>query len=305
MEEFMEMDMDRDRETTVEDTLVFRKRLERARRSSACLVVIAGAPIGEKIALEQNRMVIGRKPDVEIPIADPMISRKHAELLAQPDDQTMIRDLGSTNGIYINENRVIQAVLKDGDLLRIGSTVFKYVGPGSIEHLYLNILSDRARLDGLTGIFNKQVFHDCLHREFQRCRDLHEPLTLMIMDLDFFKQINDRMGHPAGDYALQEVATILKGSFRRTDLFARYGGEEFGILLPHTSLQEARIVAERVRKSIEIHPFNFEGQAFSLTVSIGAAELTEDLKDANDLLSRADTALYDAKHSGRNRIRVS
>ncbi|MCI0530317.1 MAG: FHA domain-containing protein, partial [Nitrospira sp.] len=131
----MEMDMDRDRETTVEDTLVFRKRLERARRSLACLVVIAGAPIGEKIALGQNHMVIGRQPDAEIPIADPMMSRKHAELLAQPDDQTMIRDLGSTNGIYINENRVIQAVLRDGDLLRIGSTVFKYVGPGSIEHL--------------------------------------------------------------------------------------------------------------------------------------------------------------------------
>jgi diguanylate cyclase (GGDEF)-like protein len=288
----------------VEDTLVFRKRLERAKRSSACLLVIAGAPIGEKFSLEQNRMVIGRQPDVEIPIADAMISRRHAELLAQPDDQTVIRDLGSTNGIYINENRVIQAVLKDGDLVRIGSTVFKYVGSGSIEHLYLNILSDRARLDGLTGVFNKQVFHDCLHREFQRCRDLHEPLTLMMMDLDFFKQINDRMGHPAGDYALQEVAGILKGSFRRTDLFARYGGEEFGILLPHTTLQEAHIVAERVRKSIEIHPFDFKGQSFRLTASIGVAELTEDVKGANDLLARADTALYDAKHSGRNRICV-
>jgi diguanylate cyclase (GGDEF)-like protein len=300
----MEMDLDGDRETTVDDTVAFRKRLERARRSSACLVVIAGAPIGEKIPLGQNCMVIGRQPDVEIPIADAMISRKHAELLAQPDDQTLIRDLGSTNGIYVNETRVIQTVLKDGDLVRIGSTVFKYVGPGSIEHLYLNILSDRARLDGLTGVFNKQVFHDCLPREFQRCRDLHEPLTLMMIDLDFFKQINDRMGHPAGDYTLQEVAAVLKGNFRRTDLFARYGGEEFGVLLPHTSLKETYIVAERVRKSIENHPFKFEGQTFSLTVSIGMAELTEDLKNGNDLLSRADTALYDAKHGGRNRVRV-
>jgi diguanylate cyclase (GGDEF)-like protein len=231
-----------------------------------------------------------------------MISRKHAELLAEADDQTMIRDLGSTNGIYINENRVIQAVLKNGDLVRIGSTVFKYVGPGSIEHLYLNILSDRARLDGLTGIFNKQVFHDCLYREFHRCRGLHEPLTLMIMDLDFFKQINDRMGHPAGDYALQEVASILRGTFRRTDLFARYGGEEFGMLLPHTDLQESGVVAERVRKIIDCHPFNFEDHGFHLTASVGVAELTEDLKEANELLSRADTALYVAKQGGRNRV---
>jgi diguanylate cyclase (GGDEF)-like protein len=299
----MDMNMDdMDKETTMEDTLVFRKRLERARRSSACLVVIAGSPIGEKISLIQQRMVIGRQPNVEIPIADSMISRKHAELVVQPDQQVMIRDLGSTNGTYINENRTIQAVLKDGELVRIGSTVFKYVGPGSIEHLYLTILSDRARLDGLTAIFNKQVFHDCLSREFQRCRDLREPLTLIIMDLDLFKQVNDRMGHPAGDYVLQEVASLLKGTFRRTDLFARYGGEEFGVLLPHTNLQEACIVAERIRNTIEKHPFNFKGQSLILTTSIGVAELTDDLKDADELLSRADSALYEAKQSGRNRV---
>ena len=299
------MDMDKeedDKETTMEDTLVFRKRLERARRSSACLVVIAGAPIGEKISLGQQCMVIGRQPDVELPIADPMISRKHAEIVVQPDHQVMIRDLGSTNGIYINENRTIQAVLKDGDLVRIGSTVFKYVGPGSIEHLYLNVLSDRARLDGSTGIFNKQIFHECLHREFHRCRDLREPLTVMIMDMDLFKQVNDRLGHPAGDYTLQEVASILKGTFRRTDLFARYGGEEFGVLLPHTNPQETYCVAERIRKCIEHHSFNFQGHTFPLTVSIGIAELTDDLKDADELLAHADTALYRAKHGGRNRV---
>jgi diguanylate cyclase (GGDEF)-like protein len=249
-------------------------------------------------------MVIGRQPNVEIPIADPMISRKHAELSVQPDQQVMIRDLGSTNGIYINENRTIQAFLQDGDLVRIGSTVFKYVGPGSIEHLYLNILADRARLDGLTGIFNKQVFHDCLCREFHRCCDLREPLSLAIMDLDLFKQVNDRMGHPAGDYVLQEVASLLKGTFRRTDLFARYGGEEFGVLLPHTNLQEARTVAERIRNSIEHHPFNFQGDTFPLTTSIGVAELTDNLKDSDELLSCADKALYRAKQEGRNRVCV-
>lgn len=291
-----------DRETTMEDTLLFRKRLERARRSSACLVVIAGSHIGEKFSLLQSPMVIGRHPSLEIPIADSMISRRHAEIIVQPDDQVIIRDLGSTNGIYINENRVIQATLKDGDLIRIGSTVFKFVGPGSIEHLYLNALSERARRDGLTGIFNKQVFHDCLDREFHRCRDLHEPLALILMDIDWFKQINDRMGHPAGDYALRETATVLKGTFRRTDLFARYGGEEFGILLPHTNLPEAYAVGERTRKLIETHPFNSEGRSFQVTVSLGVAELTPEVKDPGELLSRADAALYEAKRGGRNRV---
>src|SRR3990172_4041479 len=207
------MDMDMDNENTIEDTLVFKKRLERANRSSACLVIIAGTHIGEKISLAKRRMVIGRQPDVEIPIADTLISRKHAEITAQSDDQFMVRDLGSTNGICLNESPTIQAILKEGDLLRIGSTIFKYVGPGSIEHLYLNAMSDQARVDSLTGIFNKKVLHDYLHREFHRCRDLHEPLTLLMMDLDMFKRVNDQLGHPAGDYALHEMASILKETF--------------------------------------------------------------------------------------------
>lgn len=95
---------------------------------------------------------------------------------------------------------------------------------------------------------------------------------------------------------------LLKGTFRRTDLFARYGGEEFGMLLPHTDLQESGVVAERVRKTIDCHPFNFEDHGFHLTASVGVAELTEDLKEANELLSRADTALYVAKQGGRNRV---
>lgn len=294
--------MDMDNEDTMEDTLVFQKRLERANRSLACLVIIAGTHIGEKISLVKRRMIIGRQPDTEIPIADPMISKKHAEIVAQSDDQFMVRDLGSTNGIFLNESPTIQAILKEGDLLRIGSTIFKYVGPGSIEHLYLNAMSDQARLDSLTGILNKKVFHDCLQREFQRCRDLHEPLTLLMMDLDMFKRVNDQMGHPAGDYALHEVASLLKGSFRRTDLFARFGGEEFSIILPQTNLEEACTVAERIRNSIEAHPFNFQGHLFSLTVSIGVAQLAEDLKYADELLANADKALYDAKHAGRNRV---
>ena len=294
--------MDMDDEQTMDDTVVFQKRLERTNRSSACLVIIAGTHIGEKISLVKRRMVIGRQPDVEIPIADPMISRKHAEIIAQSDDQFMVRELGSTNGIFLNESPTIQAILKDGDLLRIGSTIFKYVGPGSIEHLYLNALSDQARLDSLTGIFNKKVFHDCLQREFHRCRNLHEPLTLLMMDLDLFKRINDQMGHPAGDYALHEVASILKGTFRRTDLFARYGGEEFGLILPQTNIEEACTVAERIRKSIENHPFNFQDHHFSLTVSIGVAQLADDHKDTDELLANADKALYDAKHAGRNRV---
>lgn len=280
----------------------FQKRLERDKYFHPCFVVIEGARLGEKLSITQNRAVIGRLSVCEIPLEDSLVSKNHAEVILQPGNNVLIRDLGSTNGLYLNEAQVAEAVLKDGDLIRLGKTILKFIGPGSIENRYLSELSDKARLDGLTGIFNKQVFQDYLSREFKRCRLLNEPLTLMMMDIDFFKKVNDQMGHQAGDYTLKEFATLLNKTFRQSDLFARYGGEEFSLILPHTDLKEASIVAERIRSTVEKHQMNFQNFAFFITVSIGIGELNQKIEDSSQLVAAADAALYRAKHLGRNRV---
>ncbi len=289
-------------ETTVESADSFGKRLDRPVRNLACLVIIAGAAIGEKIPLTQHRVVIGRESDVEICLDDSMVSRRHAELVIGPDGRSVIRDLGSRNGTFCNERRITEEVLHDGDLIRIGGSALKFLEADSVEHLYVSVMADRAALDGLTGLFNKRTFQDHLRRAFSRCRNLHEPLSVILADVDFFKRINDQWGHPAGDYVLKEIAARLKDSFRQTDLFARCGGEELGLILPYTNGKEAAAVAERMRAGMVSLPFVFEGRTIEVTISLGVAEMVESLEDADALVARADQALYAAKRQGRDRV---
>jgi diguanylate cyclase (GGDEF)-like protein len=289
-------------ETTVGSVdALTKRRLDRQARELACLVVIAGSAIGDKIPLAADRLVIGRQSHADICFDDELVSRNHAEILVQKDGGAVIRDLGSRNGTYCNERRITQEVLKDGDLLRIGGSVLKYLGPDSAENVYVSVMADRARLDGLTGLCNRRTFQEYLDRIFFRCRNLGEPLSLIVADLDFFKRVNDEWGHLAGDYVLQEIAALLKNSFRPTDLFARYGGEELGLILPYTTAKEAAVVGERMRTSVAAHEFVFEGRRISVTISLGVAELADNVGTPDVLLARSDKALYAAKQQGRNR----
>lgn len=276
------------------------RRLDRRVRSLACLVVIAGVSIGEKIALSKDRWVIGRQSNADICLDDPLVSRRHAEIAVGKDGESVIRDLGSRNGTYCNEHRIVERVLREGDLIRIGGAVLKYLAPDSAESAYISAMADRARLDGLTGLFNRRTFQEYLHRMFLRCRSLHEPLSVALVDVDHFKRVNDTWGHQAGDFVLKEIAALLKDEFRPTDLLARYGGEELGLILPYTNEQEALKVGERLRSQIASHEFAFQGQRLRVTISVGVAELAEDMETPEALVDDADRALYAAKQRGRN-----
>ena len=160
-----------------------------------------------------------------------------------------------------------------------------------------------ASTDALTGLFNRRRFADVLRREFAVTRRYKNTLSCLLLDLDHFKQINDRFGHDAGDQVLKEVARRITGSLREVDLAARYGGEEFVVLLPHTSKGDARIVAERLLKNVRKQDFTFGGEVVTVTASIGCAG-NSDVESANpeDLVKAADIALYGAKKNGRNCI---
>jgi len=154
--------------------------------------------------------------------------------------------------------------------------------------------------DALTGLRNRRAFEERLEIEFSLARRKKRPLTMIILDIDFFKQVNDRLGHAAGDEVLCEVANHLQGSVRLTDLAARYGGEEFAAILPETEATSAYQWAERLAEIMAQARWRYH----PVTVSIGIAELTDDVADMADFVERADQALYTAKREGRARAVV-
>jgi diguanylate cyclase (GGDEF)-like protein len=155
-----------------------------------------------------------------------------------------------------------------------------------------------ATLDGLTGIFNHRAAKERLAAEWNRARRYDTPLSVLMLDVDKFKQYNDTYGHPAGDEVLKTVARLLREKARDTDVVARYGGEEFILLLPNTGDEAALTFAERLRVTLESEPWPLR----AVTASIGAATMTEAMESFDDLVSAADKALYQSKESGRNRV---
>lgn len=171
-----------------------------------------------------------------------------------------------------------------------------------IQHL-LNRLCEFSMTDGLTGLRNRTYFLDVLGREFKRVRRVKEPCSIAIIDLDHFKQVNDTYGHLTGDAVLRHVARLLLSTMRETDTLTRYGGEEFGLILPDANTAQARVLAERMRRSISSSVFTFRDLRLNVTASFGVAtHRFDDGLGEQELIERADVALYAAKRAGRNRV---
>ena len=163
-------------------------------------------------------------------------------------------------------------------------------------------LQHRSRHDGLTGLLNRRAMEEALQAQIQRSRRTGETFTVLMLDLDHFKSINDRFGHAAGDRALKHAAAVLKTGVREVDQLARFGGEEFLALLPGATLEAARPLAERLRGCLGAEPIAFDAVEVPISASIGIAQWADPQEDASRLLVRADAALYQAKLQGRNRV---
>jgi diguanylate cyclase (GGDEF)-like protein/PAS domain S-box-containing protein len=157
-------------------------------------------------------------------------------------------------------------------------------------------LQHLAKVDGLTGIANHRTFQEAIAARFQEAVRYGQSLSMVLLDVDYFKKFNDAFGHPAGDEVLVTFARILRESVRECDLVARYGGEEFAIILPNTASSEAIVQAERVRVAIESHPWKHR----QVTASMGVAQFNSTMSSSADLIRHADEALYAAKAAGRN-----
>lgn len=281
---------------------VISKISERPANPNAALVVIYGMELGRKYDLIEPELVLGRSSKTDIQIDQESVSRSHARI-TRVGRSVLIEDLGSTNGTFVNDEQIEgQYRLRNGDLIKIGRTIFKYIAGGNIETAYHDEIYRLTTVDGLTQIFNRRYFDEALEREISRCLRYERDLSLVLIDIDRFKQINDEHGHLAGDYVLKHLASTIKARIRREDVFARYGGEEFALLLPEVDERGAAQMAEKTRRLVEAQTFRFDGQALPVTISLGVATLARARPEAAELVRTADARLYEAKHGGRNRV---
>jgi len=278
------------------------------------LMVLAGKAVGRMFKVVSGEMLIGRAPECDIMLDDDGVSRKHARLICRPDGSVSILDLGSTNGTWVESQRIDLKSLRDGDRIQIGSaSILKYGYQDTVEEQFHARLYESATQDGLTGVYNKRFFLDRLEQEFAWHRRHSSPLTLLFSDLDYFKNVNDTFGHQAGDFVLRELSQVVLQQIRVEDVFARYGGEEFACILRQTNASDATVLAERIRRAVERHRFAYvdpsqEGSdelVIPVTISSGVCELKAPMKDIEHFIEAADRYLYRAKEAGRNRVESS
>jgi len=297
--------MKRDSETTGPILEVGGGRRQVRPGGESILVVLqpAGANPGRRYALSRPEHVVGRRAETDIPIDLDSVSRRHARF-ARDAKGWYVEDLSSTNGSFVNDERIERHHLVDGDIVRFGEAVVKFLSGSNIEVAYHEEIYKLSILDGLTGVHNKRFFEEFLEREVARSIRHTHALGLVMFDIDHFKKVNDTHGHLAGDAVLLGLSRRLKPRIRREDILARVGGEEFAVVLADTNREGSLHFAEDLRQIIEREPFNHhEMPHVAVTISLGVAALQPGERiQGQDLVRRADAALYAAKNGGRNRV---
>lgn len=273
----------------------------RAHREPACVVIVNGAQFGVEARVDDNPLVIGRADDCGLVIANTSVSRHHCRVYRE-DAGYVVEDLGSTNGSFVNGERVQHFGLRDGDRLRVGNCELKFFGEGSAEASYHRELLNHAVFDALTGFYNRRQSREMLEHAFDRGRSEPDRLRLMILDLDHFKQVNDRHGHLAGDRVLTGFTSLVRTLLPADIVAGRLGGEEFIVFGAQLGAKDFRALAERIRARVEQADLPVDHGSLRVTVSIGIAAQSVEMRTAADLLRAADGGLYQAKLGGRNRV---
>ncbi len=268
------------------------------------LVQLAGPGAVRFYELQEGTTRIGRSSDVnDIVLKDPWVSRRHTDIVLE-GAAAELHDRDSRNGCRVNSKPVEAARLADGDLIQIGKATFKFLEAGSPETPFYEEVFRLAFHDPVTGTYSRRYFDEALEREVLRATRHATPLSILLVDVDEFKQINDQYGHKAGDRVLREVAQTLRNEVRGESVLARFGGDEFVLLLPASDEDEADLVAERLRTAVEQLRLQAVLGDEVITLSVGATTVTPDRdSSAEQLLHAADRALYKAKRDGRNRVR--
>ena len=272
----------------------------------SCLMCLLGPDelIGKCWPVKKREISMGRSRKCDICIPDPALSKKHLLIYHEEGNKTFVADQSSTNGTLLDEEKLkanTKVELKDNQKITLGKTVLRFLDKSNPEIISIQENFEKAFHDALTGLENRFALESRAPALFRQSRQYHIPLSLIIFDIDYFKQVNDTHGHLAGDFVLKEVVQVVKPCFRAKDLFARSGGEEFCIMIQSRS-QRAKNAIETARQKVEKHVFQYEGKTIKVTISAGVAcQNTED-KEWKTLYERADKQLYKAKTTGRNKV---
>jgi diguanylate cyclase (GGDEF)-like protein len=226
--------------------------------------------------------------------------------IVRSGDRYILADQQATNGTYLNGTRVTDPLpLSDGDRVQLGPLiVLRFTLVNEAEEASLKMVYESAHRDGLTGVFNRKHFEERLVAELSHAERYGKELSLILFDLDHFKEVNDKHGHLAGDQVLRTAASIILRGARTEDVVARYGGEEFVQIVRDVASEVALGLAERTRVAVSEATIDIEGRSISVTISGGVASLSccGQHRDLDTLLRVADKRLYRAKLAGRNRV---
>ena len=298
-----------DAERTVK--LELREVTPRTGNKRPVLVVLQGQSLGQTVQLDKERTIIGRGSQVDLILRDEIASRQHAEIIRLGVEDGLveyyINDLDSTNGTFLNGSKVTsQQLLEDGDKIKIGNHLMKYAMLDEFEAEFQERLHQMTQRDELTGLRSRRSLFADLDRAISQAASSADPqpFSVIMMDLDFFKRVNDGRGHLVGSHTIRDTGHIIRDVVGNADLAARYGGEEFLAYL-HGSREQGIEIAEKIRQTVEAHPFPASTtdltQTMHVTISMGVASFPEDGRTALELVQKADQALFRAKLSGRNR----
>ncbi|MCA9632503.1 MAG: diguanylate cyclase [Myxococcales bacterium] len=272
-------------------------------RETPVLVRMDGHGAGAVRTIPPGGLVLGRSPSADIQIDDVGVSRRHAHVHLR-SDAIWLEDLGSRNGSYVGGRNVKQLQLRDGDCIQFGPRVsFRFSLMDTQQKSMLERLYSSSILDPLTGAHNRRHGEERLAAEIAYAVRHRSMLSVILVDLDHFKHVNDEHGHQAGDAVLKHLATLARRELRTEDVFARYGGEEFLIIVRNVDLNGAFCAAERIRSVLERTAVSHEGKQLSATLSAGCASLEcVTAPTAQELIALADARLYEAKNRGRNQV---
>jgi len=275
------------------------------------LVILQGQSIGETANLDKERTIIGRGSTADVVLRDEIASRQHAEIKRLSLEGSLVEyyvnDLDSTNGTFLNGAKVMsQQLLQDGDKIKIGNHLLKYAMLDEFEAEFQEKLHQMTQRDELTGLRSRRSLFAELDRKISRSAKKTKPLRInvLMMDIDFFKKVNDGRGHLVGSHTIRDVGHIIRDVVGNADLAARYGGEEY---MAYTlgSRERGFDLAEEIRQRVEAHPFPASTsdltQTMHITISLGVATFPDDGTTALEIVQKADQALFRAKLSGRNK----
>lgn len=279
-----------------------------APRPQASLIVLAGWEIGREVLLDTDTLTLGRAPEATVTIPAESVSRYHARIQRRPgegkQDCHVIEDLGSTNGLRVNNTLVQSTPLQPGDKIQLGNVVLKFVHSDPMEWRFHQEVHRRIHFNELTGLMTFPSFQRRLEEELQRTGP-DDRFAVVMTDLDGLKKVNDMNGHLAGTSVIRDMGTLIRQTLRPQDMAGLYGGDEAALLFPNTPLTQAQEIAERLRCAIEQHPFRYNERELHVTISQGLAEHPTHGNTVEQLIAAADGALYAAKAAGRNCVRLA